>query len=214
MRLRSRLWEKTVWEIQRGGGSRGRGGYRSAFFLCDPTAVLSGRFTTPGRKGTKCARYTHTQQVREGRKRKGGGGIIIYPHAGRPITYGRGEGNEGRKNQFTAIPKLHSNAWYIANGTFLKGGENAFSGRLFVRRGTCLLTNEVLSTKVLLFPSSSFLRPPNGTQQERDSFISVPSSLFLCCRRRFEWAFSLRRLNIYPSKRMGVGTSLWLSHLS
>ncbi len=32
MRLRSRLWEKTVWEIQRGGGSIGRGGYRSGFF--------------------------------------------------------------------------------------------------------------------------------------------------------------------------------------
>ena len=43
------------------------------FFVCDPTAVLSGRFTTHGRKGTKCARYTHTQQVRGGRKRKGGG---------------------------------------------------------------------------------------------------------------------------------------------
>ncbi len=156
--------------------------------------------------------YTYTTS--EGReKEKGRGRDHNIPARGETNYVRKRRGERTKEKSIYRDPET-SFQWYIANGTFLKGGENAFSGRLFVRRGTCLLTNEVLSTKVLLFPSSSFLRPPNGTQQEKDSFISVPSSLFLCCRRRFEWAFSLRRLNIYPSKRMGVGTSLWLSHLS
>ena len=122
--------------------------------------------------------------MRGGRKRKGGGRDHNIPARGETNYVRKRRGKRRKEKSIYRDPETSFQCMVHCKRTFLKGGENASSGRLFVRRGTCLLTNEVLSTKVLLFPPSSFLRPPNGTQQERDSFISFPSSHFLCCRRR------------------------------